>query len=110
MHIMSDMSERLRQARKQAGYRTMRLAADALGLHYPTYAGHENGWREFPHEAARYAFLFKVNLVWLMTGRGKPKSAPSDKDPILELYERIPPDKQGQAVDYLTFLADQKSK
>lgn len=107
MHYMTDMSERLRRARKAAGFKTMQDACEAHNLRYPTYAGHENGWREFPGEAAKYAHLFKVDLIWLMTGRGnmKPKS---DKDPVLDLFESIPPERQGEAINFLAYLAGRK--
>lgn len=108
MHFMSDPSERLRQARKLAGFKTMREAAEAHGLDYPTYAGHENGHRGFSHQAVRYATLFRVNLIWLMTGRGSPKSK-SPNNPIADLIEAIPPEKQAQAIEYLSFLATLKN-
>lgn len=101
------MSDRLIQARKLAGYRTRKEATDALGLHYPTYSGHENGNRDFEHEAARYAQLFRVDLIWLMTGRGVPRPK-SSTHPIVELFESIPADRQAQAVEYLEFLGSRK--
>jgi SOS-response transcriptional repressor LexA len=53
-----------------AGYPTAKNAADALGIRYSTYAGHENGSRDFgPDEAVVYARKFKVSDVWLLTGR-----------------------------------------
>ena len=108
MHRMDDMSQRLRKARKLAGYKTMRAATEAHGLHYPTYAGHENGHRKFPHDAAYYADLFHVSLVWLMTGRGQMKVR-GGQHPIVDLFEAIPLDKQGQAIEYLEFLGRNKT-
>jgi len=35
-----------------------------------TYTQHENGIRGFTRSAERYARLFKVDLDWLLTGRG----------------------------------------
>ena len=43
IEAMQEMSDRLRQARMDAGYSTARLAADALGENYQTYASYENG-------------------------------------------------------------------
>lgn len=69
------MSERLVWARESAGYESASAAADALGVKIPTYIGHENGQRGFKGRAEDYARKFKVNLEWLLTGRGKPKNA-----------------------------------
>lgn len=107
MHFMDDPSERLREARKKAGYKTMREAAEAHGWDYPTYAGHENGHRGFSHLASSYALAYRVNLNWLIGGRG-PMKGRGDTDPILEMFRSLPPDKQAQALDYLAYLASRK--
>lgn len=74
--------ERLRQARKDAGYNSVRDAARALGMVYSTYAGHENGAREFDdQDAQRYARKFRVSLEWLLTGRLSPTIQPV-KNPV----------------------------
>jgi phage repressor protein C with HTH and peptisase S24 domain len=70
--FMTEMHERLIWARKEAGYETAREAAVALGVREPTYMGHENGFRGFKSNAELYARKFKVNLEWLLTGRGSP--------------------------------------
>jgi hypothetical protein len=71
---MSEMSDRLMKARIHAGYRSVQDAADAmeaLGVKYPTYAGHENGASGFRAPTAEiYAKKFKVNFEWLMRGKG----------------------------------------
>jgi phage repressor protein C with HTH and peptisase S24 domain len=68
---MTDLSDRLAKARKHAGFSTAQDAVAALGLKYPTYAGHENGSSGFKSTTgATYARRFKVNFDWLMTGRG----------------------------------------
>lgn len=67
------MNERLKQARINAGYKSAKDAADALGVKYPTYAGHENGASGTgfrPEDGQRYARKFKVSFEWLMSGRG----------------------------------------
>lgn len=99
--------QRLVFARKQAGYDTARSAAEALGVPYPTYAGHENGSRGFLHSAGRYALFFKVRSQWLWEGVGPIK--PGQQHPVVELYERIPPEKRAEALDYLSYLASRKS-
>lgn len=70
---MNDRAIRLAQARKAAGYDSAADAARALGVKYPTYAGHENpnGRASFRADtAALYARKFRVSLDWLLTGRG----------------------------------------
>jgi phage repressor protein C with HTH and peptisase S24 domain len=63
-------STRLTEARKRAGYASAAEAARALGVSLTTYAGHENGSRGFASKARRYAQFFRVDLNWLLTGRG----------------------------------------
>lgn len=59
--------ERLRLARERAGYASAAAAAEALGIPYGTYSGHENGGRSpKPRAIARYAKFFKVSVAWLM--------------------------------------------
>jgi DNA-binding XRE family transcriptional regulator len=68
---MSTVHERLREARREAGYRSAAAAAAALGVNYQTYAGAENGKAGLrPEVAARYARKFRVNLEWLLTSKG----------------------------------------
>lgn len=69
---MSEVSERLIQARKAAGFDTAIDAAHALGVKPPTYYSHENGSIGLRSEVAtKYARKFKVSLDWLLTGRGE---------------------------------------
>jgi len=69
--VMSELSDRLMKARIYAGFLTVQEAVDALGVKYPTYAGHENGASGFKAPTGEvYAKKFKVNFDWLMTGRG----------------------------------------
>ena len=68
---MTDLSDRLVRARKHANFDSATDAAKALGVSYPTYAGHENGSSGFKHSTGElYARRFKVSFDWLMTGRG----------------------------------------
>jgi DNA-binding XRE family transcriptional regulator len=69
---MEEMSERLREARKAAGFETPGEAAASLGIPYSTYAAHENSTTGFKIESAiKYCRKFKVSLDWLATGKGK---------------------------------------
>ena len=78
-----DINQRLRAAREAAGFKSMADAAKSVGVPYPTYAGHENGGKgAFKRDdAAKYARVFKVNLEWLLTGRGPMRR--SGQTPVL---------------------------
>ncbi len=63
--------DRLRAARKAAGFSSATEAAAALGQTIPSYTAHENGGRGLTADAAiRYARFFQVGLKWLLTGEG----------------------------------------
>jgi len=66
-----EIGQRLKAARKAAGFKTARAAAESLGVPYPTYTQHENGTRGIVREADLYTRRFKVSLDWLMRGRGQ---------------------------------------
>lgn len=70
---MSDISSRLAEARKKAGYATASDAARAMGLAVPSYSAHENGTRPrgASENAERYARFYRVSLEWLLTGKGE---------------------------------------
>lgn len=66
-------AQRLRQARKQAGYRTMQDAAKAQKWSYATYKSHECGERGIRVKAATiYASVFRVTPGWILTGENPP--------------------------------------
>lgn len=63
---MIGRSERLRQARLDAGYETAAAAAEAFGWNRNTYASNENGNAPFSYRKAKdYAAAFGVNAEWL---------------------------------------------
>lgn len=62
-------ADRLRAARKKAGFKTATAAAQAIGSHPATYSAHENGNREFNRQdAVHYGNKFRVQPAWLMFG------------------------------------------
>lgn len=66
---MSEVSDRLRQARIAAGYESATAAAQAMNVPAPTYSAHENGSRGITTNASRkYAKHFKVDPAWLLYG------------------------------------------
>ncbi|WP_031207793.1 LexA family transcriptional regulator [Mesorhizobium sp. L2C085B000] len=74
-------ASRLRSARLYAGYRSATKAAEDLKVPVGTYAGHENGSRDFDTETAKlYASFFNVRLAWLMLGEG-PRSDAGLREP-----------------------------
>lgn len=74
---MSEMSERLRQAREKAGYRSASAAADAIGIPASTYRAHENGQNGFDfREAQFYGRKFGADALWLLNGK--------EPDPLLK--------------------------
>lgn len=69
VRVMSEMSDRLRDARIDAGYKSAAAAAEALGVNPSTYRAHENGQNEYSMtEATHYGRKFRVNPIWLFTG------------------------------------------
>jgi hypothetical protein len=68
-----DIHDRLRFARKKAGFASAATAARALHIPYGTYSGHENSGRGIPRDRIiQYAKRFKVRPEWLLTGHGRP--------------------------------------
>lgn len=78
---------RIRAARKAAGFRYAREAAEALAMEYPTYAGHENGSKNAKGEIEKYARRFGVSIDWLLTGKGKPPKETSKSSDILNHHQ-----------------------
>lgn len=94
---MDTPHERLRWARKRAGYRSAAEAARAMGMTPPTYQGHENGNRAFLTEAVKYSEKFKVSLPWLLAGKGDPTPPP---DP----FDGLPPAERKELAAFAEFL------
>jgi hypothetical protein len=68
-----DPSDRLKQAREQAGFKHATDAARAFGWNEITYRAHETGGRGLRKDAAeRYARAFRRPVEWLLWGKGKP--------------------------------------
>ncbi len=65
-----EIGNRLKAARKAAGFLSATEAATALGMNYRTYAGHENGNRGISRNTLElYAKRFGVTTDWLLSGR-----------------------------------------
>lgn len=101
-----DLHERLVAARKHGGFDTAVEAADALGIPYGTYAGHENGSSGFRSDKGEiYAKKFKVRFEWLMRGTGPMIDLASKYREVLMAYDSLPPDLQASYADVLRKLA-----
>lgn len=101
-----ELHERLVAARKQAGFDSAREAAEAVGVPYPTYAGHENGSSGFRADKGElYARRFKVRFEWLMRGSGPMVDLATRHREILEIFDSLPADIQESYADVLRKLA-----
>jgi hypothetical protein len=68
---MGESNERLRQARKAAGYSAARRAALKFHWNPSTYSSHENGQTPVPVDAAfEYGKAFKTSAIWILHGVG----------------------------------------
>jgi transcriptional regulator with XRE-family HTH domain len=73
---MDTLHERLRQARKQAGYSSMEQFSQKFRIPFPTYRSHEEGKRGIKEDMVRkYSEHLGVNWVWLLTGEGEMRGA-----------------------------------
>lgn len=101
-----ELHERLAAARLNAGFASVGEAAEALGVPYSTYAGHENGTSGFRADKGElYARRFKVRFEWLMRGTGPMVDLASKYREILMAYDSLPPDLQASYADVLRKLA-----
>ncbi|MFT4162737.1 LexA family protein [Rhizobium sp. SYY.PMSO] len=80
MNDTKKIGERLKEARRHAGFATAVEAAESLGIRYPTYAAHENGSRGVVRAAQQYARRYRVSLDWLLRGVG---AGPGETDEVL---------------------------
>lgn len=79
------ITQRLREARKAAGYASAEKAARVMGISASTYRAHENGQNDISvTAAAKYASFFGVSASYLMAGEGSAVSE-SETAPVPEL-------------------------
>ncbi len=75
---MEEASDRLREARRKAGYKTATAASEAFGWPASSYASSENGHRGITAtKAQRYARAFGTTAEWLLYGENEPEQVPS---------------------------------
>ena len=77
---MSEASERLKQARENAGYASAAAAARAFGFHPQNARDHEAGRRGIgPEHAASYARAYRTTPEWILFGKGSaPRGSSSE--------------------------------
>lgn len=81
---MGDAGERLKEARKRAGYETASAAAEAMSVPVATYIQHENGKRGIPAERAqKYGRFFRIAPEWLLYGRQSDSVSAESLGPVL---------------------------
>ncbi len=100
---MSDMSDRLKEARAKAGYASARSAALKFGWPVSTYGAHENGQNDYDAEAAaKYAKAYRVSPAYLLTGENPPLSA-EDREDLALLREARDRGILGEVMKYVRF-------
>lgn len=68
---MGESNDRLRAARKAAGFKAARRAALKFNWTPSTYSSHENGQTPVPVDAAfEYGKAFKTSPIWILHGIG----------------------------------------
>ncbi len=88
---MTEVRDRLRQARIAAGFPSASAAARALGVPVPSYSHHENGTRNIDQASAKaYAIAFGVRMSWLLLGE-EPMTLGVSADPARHPANASPP-------------------
>lgn len=91
---MMSTSERLRQARINAGFDSASKAAKMHGWGVSTYIAHENGQNEYSPERAKiYAKAFKTTAEWLLFGKESPAAG------IDAQLRTLPPDEARKLIE-----------
>lgn len=107
MHFMAtnapdlEMAKRLVRARESAGYASAAAAARGMGVPEPTYSGHENGSRGFLPSVQRYARFFRINWVWLQTGKGTMRGTEED------VFAGLDAEREAEARRFIDYLRSQ---
>lgn len=96
------MCDRLRSARLAAGFESAADAAQRLGLAAHTYRHYERGDRHPPLDVLPdIARLYKVQLEWLLTGKGDSNGARAE---VVNIWDHILPADQPTALRMLKGL------
>jgi len=105
---MSNMSDRIRSARISAGFDTATEAAERLGMKPHAYRHYESGYRIPPtSRLAEMARAFRVDMEWLVSGKGGPEDTSAE---IVDIWERISDQDKPAALQVLKSLAASSNK
>ncbi len=105
-----ELHDRLRMARKLAGFKVASEVARVLGIPKPTYYSHENGSRAFESDMAlRYAQFFRVSFEWLMTGRGDAKPT-KGAAAVENRFRGLHPEDQRELLSYMDFIESRRKQ
>lgn len=107
-----ELHERLQEARRAAGYDTAADAARRFSWNVNTYSSNENGNRAFSRtKAIDYAKAFKVDLEWLLTGKGDIKANLSkEQAEVINILDHLPPSRRSEFLRYGRFLQNQNDE
>lgn len=98
---MMSMSDRLRQARVNAGYQSASAAAKMHGWGVSTYIAHENGQNDYNADRAEvYAKAFKTTAEWLLFGKENPSAG------IDAQLRTLPPDEARKLIEKFTAMIE----
>jgi hypothetical protein len=103
---MRTPADRLKETRIAKGIPSAVEAARRIGIAEQTYSAHENGSRGLGRSAPRYARFYGISLGWLLTGTGAVR--PGQGHPAAEIFDDLPPERQVEALDYLSYLHSRK--
>lgn len=84
-----ERGDRLKHARRDAGWGSASQAAMWLQVPTTTYESHERGRVGFGNFLDKYATAYKVNILWLWSGKG-----PMKQSQIVEKFDQLSPRKQ----------------
>lgn len=81
---LTKIEGRLRWARENAGFKSIRAAPTFHGWKENTYKAREQGERGLkPEDVELYAKAFNVSVEWLLTGKGDPKPKAPTVVPVI---------------------------
>lgn len=101
---MKQMSERLSQARQNAGFKSARQAAIKNGWKISIYTAHENGQNDYgPEQAEEYGKTYKVSAQWLLFGT---VSAEVPEIGIDAQIRELPPDLSRQVIQRVNAILE----
>lgn len=106
--LMDTFSSRLVARRKELGYHTRKMFADAIGISLNTITAYERGTVE-PGAAklVEVAKFLDVSIDWLVTG-SEPTSGRSAE--IIQLWARLSEKRRKELARYASFLQEEEQR